>query len=117
MTGALEDEFNAYYANCSTGVAIEIGHVYELQEAVPLSVIDEVLQPPQSFRYLSIEVLEYLLHQTLDPLPVSILEVSESEPRSLCDDQPSSLADTCGRTVASPSVAIASIALTYTNSA
>jgi predicted transcriptional regulator len=93
VSGIPRGTFNAYYANCTTGVAIKIGRVFKLEEAVPLSVIDEVLLPPQSFRYLSIEVLEYLVSQTASSLPLSVLQSDEASPDLLQGNQPSLLID------------------------
>jgi predicted transcriptional regulator len=93
VSGIPQGTFNAYYANCTTGVAIKIGRVFKLEEAVPLSVIDEILLPPQSFRYLSIEVLEYLISQSASSLPLSVLQSGEAGPDLLQDNQPSLLID------------------------
>lgn len=94
VSGIPQNEFDAYYANRTIGVAIKIGRVFKLEKASPLSVIDEFLQPPRSFRYLSIEVLEYLVSQTIPSLPLSILRGSEAGLNLSQGDQASLLLDT-----------------------
>ena len=74
VSGISRSVFDTYYANCDTGVAIKIGRVFKLEEAIPLSAIEEALRPPQSFRYLSIEVLEYLITQTGVPLSLPLAQ-------------------------------------------
>ncbi len=89
VSGIPQSTFDTYYANCATGVAIKIGRVFELEESLPLSAIEEALQPPQSFRYLSIEVLEYLISQTATPLSLPVLQSDEAEPDLNQYSQPS----------------------------
>ncbi len=44
-------DFNTYYADLETGVAIHIADVLRLADPVPLQVLR--VHPPQSFRYLT----------------------------------------------------------------
>jgi predicted transcriptional regulator len=51
--------FDEYFGGCSHGYAVVIGHVHELQNPIPLHVMrsDLLLEPPQSWRYLSDDAL------------------------------------------------------------
>jgi predicted transcriptional regulator len=51
-TGAISSaDFNSYYADLETGVAIHIADVYRLAAPVPLRMLR--VRAPQSFRYLT----------------------------------------------------------------
>lgn len=60
VTGVTKTIYDAYYADRSKAVAIEISTVYHLDEPMDLKEVDDTLQPPQSFRYLEPSVLEQL---------------------------------------------------------
>ena len=77
-SGISQAAFDAYYSNCESGVAIEIGHVFKLAEPLPLSTVSHLLQPPQSFRYVETNVLEYLLRRVVLQTLISLTQAKEA---------------------------------------
>jgi len=58
--GVRKDEFRAYFASSSQGVAIGVGEVEALREPLPLSVLGDSATVPQSFSYLGARAFEKL---------------------------------------------------------
>lgn len=58
VAGMFQDEFQAYYASFTRGVAIGIGSICALRNPVPLRTLGESLTAPQSFVYLTAEAFE-----------------------------------------------------------
>lgn len=52
-----KEDFERYYERCDAGAAIRVRKVTALREPVALSDLDEGLTPPQSYRYVSTEML------------------------------------------------------------
>lgn len=65
VTGLTKAAYDAYFADRSKAVAIEISSVHRLEEPVELRDIDTALQPPQSFQYLGPSALEMLNEEHL----------------------------------------------------
>jgi len=53
--------YGQYFEGKETGIAIRIGHVWQLRAAVPISEIASVRAVPQSFQYLAMSDLQHLL--------------------------------------------------------
>ena len=53
-------QFDTYYANSETAVAIVIGDVVALPKPAPLSVLGRAISAPQSYRYLPRSALRRL---------------------------------------------------------
>lgn len=51
--------YNAYYQSKQYAIAIEVGSVEVLESPVPLEQLD-ILSPPQSYRYVAPETLNWL---------------------------------------------------------
>lgn len=60
VAGMLQDEFEAYYAFSTRGVAIGIGNIRALRKPVPLDTLSESLTAPQGFVYLTEEAFEMI---------------------------------------------------------
>ena len=60
VAGISQEDFQAYYASSTIGIAIEIGNVYPLRNPAPFTILGEALTPPQSFMYLTNEAFEML---------------------------------------------------------
>jgi len=60
VAGMLQDEFEAYYASSTRGVAIGIGNIRALRKPVPLGTLSESLTAPQGFAYLTEEAFEMI---------------------------------------------------------
>lgn len=58
--GMFQDEFEAYYASSTLGIAIGIGNIYPLRNPVPLRRLDESLTAPQGFVYLADKAFEMI---------------------------------------------------------
>jgi predicted transcriptional regulator len=61
--GIASDIFWKYYESSPIGVAIRIGNIYPFSEPVPLSKINDIKIPPQSFRYLAKDNFEEIKNQ------------------------------------------------------
>jgi predicted transcriptional regulator len=59
--GIIYEEFQAYYSHSTRGLAIGIGQVWALKEAIPLSMLGSSLRVPQSFMYLKARAFERIL--------------------------------------------------------
>lgn len=55
--GVHRDELEAYYHNAEAGVAIEIGHMWDLCPGVDLTDLGLAERPPQSYSYASLASL------------------------------------------------------------
>jgi len=58
------EEFLAYYACSTRGVAIGIGKVCTLRNVIPLSTLDKSLTAPQCFMYLTAKSFERIREYT-----------------------------------------------------
>lgn len=62
-TGGLGyEEFRDYYRDSASGVAIEVGSVWQFQEPMPISKLDKSLYIPQSFAYLTRGIFQKMLN-------------------------------------------------------
>ena len=59
--GLSYEEFRDYYGDSDSGVAIEVGSVWQLQEPMPISKLDKTLYIPQSFTYLTSGIFQKML--------------------------------------------------------
>jgi predicted transcriptional regulator len=66
--GVTRREFRSYFQGSREGVAIRVGHVTRLERPAPLSVIDGLLRPPQSFCYIDSSAFSRLT-PFLQPMP------------------------------------------------
>lgn len=59
--------FNSYFDGCDSGHGLELSNVEELATPIPLSSMrsDLRLRPPQSWQYLSLEVLQQISNYKL----------------------------------------------------
>lgn len=62
--GAIDQaSFKTYYAGASTAHVIKVGRAHRIASPLPLAEIDPALRPPQSFQYLSADVVGALKRQ------------------------------------------------------
>lgn len=55
-----KQDFERYYQRCDAGAAIRVRKVVALRNPVTLSELDEAMTAPQSYRYVSAEILTAL---------------------------------------------------------
>ena len=60
IAGINQINFYNYYKNAKQAVAIEVEHMYQLCNPVPLSILGKKLKPPQSFQYFDISSIKTL---------------------------------------------------------
>jgi len=60
VAGMFQDEFEAYYASATRGIAIGIGNICALRNPVPLRTLGASLTAPQGFVYLADEPFQVI---------------------------------------------------------
>ena len=62
MGGLSYEEFRDYYRDSDSGVAIEVGSVWQFREPMSIMKLDKSLYIPQSFAYLTKDIFQKMLN-------------------------------------------------------
>ena len=80
--GITKEEYAKYYAGSQTAVAIHIGRVTEFSRSVSLQELGDGIVPPQSFRYITKDMLDNITPKVVFPFyPTTSTPLRSSSPQ------------------------------------